>query len=98
MSKTIDLIAKLRRPPLLIRAARFGMRDYNRSRDLQRLLPGRGIPAPHKAVEYLVDEERELEATRILGDASYSVLKHVRVMIALLGEVQLAKRSVTDAR
>lgn len=98
MSNTIDLMLKMRRPALLIRAARHGMQDYNRSRDLQRLLPGRGVPAPEKAVEYLVDEERELEATRILGDASYSVLKHVRVMIALFGEAQLAKRAALGPR
>ncbi len=31
------LLAELRRPRLLIRAARYGMQDYRRERDLKRL-------------------------------------------------------------
>ncbi len=32
------VLANLRRPRLLIRAARFGLQDYRRDRDLRRLL------------------------------------------------------------
>jgi len=32
------ILANLRRPRLLIRAARFGLEDYRRDRDLSRLL------------------------------------------------------------
>ena len=39
------LLADLRRPRLLIRAARFGVADYKRERDLRRLI--KRPTAPH---------------------------------------------------
>ena len=38
MSDFRQMLAEIRRPRLLIRAARFGMTEYNRDRDLKRLL------------------------------------------------------------
>ena len=37
MTDLISLVHALRRPSLLIRAARFGLADYNRNRALKRL-------------------------------------------------------------
>ena len=86
------LLADLRRPKLLIRAARCGLTDYRRERDLKRLLHGQ--PSPDRALPRLLNEEETLEATRQSGDVGYSVGRHIEVLIALMGEVRLLPRVV----
>ena len=86
------LLADLRRPKLLIRAARCGLTDYRRERDLKRLLHGQ--PSPDRALPRLMNEEEALEATRRSGDVGYSVGRHIEVLIALMGEVRLLPRVV----
>jgi len=89
------LLADLRRPQLLIRAARCGLADYRRDRDLRRLIDGQ--PSPDRAVRRLLSEE-ELEATRQAGEAGYSVARHIEVLIALMSEVRLLPRVVQSMR
>lgn len=86
--------ATLRRPRLLIRAAHHGLADYNRNRDLRRLLAGQA-PTPREAVARLIDEERALEDARKDGGRAYSVARHVDVMIAILAEMRLLNRQRT---
>ena len=85
------LLANLRRPRLLMRAARFGLAEYRRDRDLRRLVPMTG--SPEDTVPRLISVEERLEATRLAGDASYSAARHIDVLIALLAEVQLLRGS-----
>lgn len=85
-----DLLATLRRPRLLIRAAHCGMVDYRRDRDLRRLVAS--TPTPERAVPRLIAEEERLEQTRRDGEASYSVARHIEVLIALMAEVRLLPR------
>ena len=87
------LLADLRRPQLLIRAARHGLADYRRDRDLRRLLDSQ--PSPDRAVRRLLSEEENLEAIRLSGEASYSVTRHIEVLIALMSEVRLLPRIVS---
>lgn len=82
-------ISNLRRPRLLVRAARLGIADYDRDRDLSRLMGLARTPSPQSAVERLMDEEDKLESTRAMGDASYSVMRHVEILIALMAEARL---------
>jgi len=89
MTDILKVLSSLRRPRLLIRAARFGIEDYNRNRDLKRLLRGTPLPSPTKAVNTLMAEEARLEETRQSGDASYNVAKHVEILIALMAEARL---------
>lgn len=91
MTDFAQVLAALRRPRLLIRAAHHGVADYNRNRDLKRLLSGQA-PAPREAVARLIDEERALEEARRDGGAAYSVARHVDVMIAILAEMRLVNR------
>jgi hypothetical protein len=86
------LLAELRRPQLLIRAARHGLADYRRDRDLRRLLDSQ--PSPDRAVRRLLSEEENLEAIRLSGAANYSVTRHIEVLIALMCEVRLLPRPV----
>ena len=86
------LLADLRRPQLLIRAARCGLSDYRRERDLRRLINGQ--PSPDRAVRRLLSEEEQLEAIRRAGEPTYSVARHIEILIALMGEVRLLPRVV----
>ncbi|NUB43008.1 hypothetical protein GEU84_001305 [Fertoebacter nigrum] len=84
-----SLLADLRRPRLLIRAARHGLADYRRERDLRRLI---GTALADQALPQLWSEEERMEATRQTGDASYSIARHVELLIALMAEVRLLPR------
>ncbi len=85
-------LADLRRPRMLIRAARCGLGDYRRERDLRRLI--NGVAPPERAMSRLICEEERIEETRRSGDAGYSASHHVEVLIALMAEVNLLPRGL----
>lgn len=89
MENLTNLLRSLRRPRLLVRAARFGLADYNRNRDLKRLFRGEVLPGPGNALPQLVAREEEVEANRKSGAAAYSVARHIEILIALIAEVRL---------
>ena len=89
MSDLTTFVNSLSRPRLLLRAARHGLTDYNRSRVLKRLMRTQSLPSPTGAVTSLLTVEASLESARREGDAAYSVARHVEVMIALLAETRL---------
>ena len=90
MSDCCTLLANLRRPRLLMRAARFGLGEYRRERDLRRLV--KTVAPPEETLPHLMQVEEGLEATRLSGDATYSVARHIDVLIALLAEARLMRR------
>jgi hypothetical protein len=79
-------IADLRRPRLLVSAARHGMTNYRRTRDLQRIAGQSQRATPHAVVESLLHQEEQVEQTRLAHDGTYSVNKHVELLIALMAE------------
>lgn len=84
------ILANLRRPRLLIRAARFGLEDYRRDRDLRRILPA-SLPV-EATVSQLLQEEARLETIRVAGAQDYPMARHIEVLIALMAEVRLLPR------
>lgn len=88
MCRTSNLPDDLRRPRLLIRAARHGLQDYRRERDLRRLLP-QGAQSGVDALPRLIAAEAEAEATRCRGDAAYNIARHIDLLIAMLAEARL---------
>jgi hypothetical protein len=90
------LLSELRRPQMLIRAARYGISDYRRDRDLKRLLNG-SHPSPLQSVPQLLNEEKQMEAIRTAGDAAYSIARHIEVLIALMAEVRLLPQTTLKA-
>lgn len=94
MTEFTKVLAKLKRPKLLIRAAHHGISEYNRNRDLKRLLK-QTAPAPEKAMEQLINEEAMLEKARCEGGTNYSVSRHVDIMIAMLAEMRLLNRMIS---
>ncbi|WP_147125001.1 DUF6477 family protein [Shimia ponticola] len=96
MKDLFSMISALRRPRLLISAARHGVADYERTRHLKRVLGGFNPPTPGAAVMRLLEIERGLNAARNDGDATYDVAKHVDILIAIMGEARLLRRQETS--
>ena len=90
MTDPQSLLSSLRRPSLLVRAARHGAADYNRDRLLRRVLPGEMPPGPGLAFERLAEREAEIDLARREGGAAYSLARHVEALVALIEEARLA--------
>ncbi len=89
MQDILTMLKQLNRPRLLIRAARFGQKDYRRERDLRRILKTSAAPAgPGRAIVELIGVETQHEDKRKTGDASYSIARHIEVLIALMAEAK----------
>ena len=82
-------LGALRRPRLLIRAARFGLSDYRRTPALRRILAAAGARSAAQVVTVLLAREAECDARRRSGDAGYSIARHVELLIALMAESRL---------
>ena len=93
MIPTLNLLSHLRRPRLLIRAARIGADDYSRSTHLNRLL-GETPPCHHnEALTRLMSLEAEQEELRCAGSANYGVARHVEILSAMMGEARLVSNA-----
>ena len=91
MTDLLTMLAGLKRPKTLIRAARIGMRDYRRTTTLKRLL-GFGHPTETTPIVFaLMELEAELNDERQANAAGYSPMRHVEVMIALMSEADLLR-------
>ena len=88
MTELATVLDALRRPKILIRAARAGVVDYRRERDLKRLLKAPKGFAPLQAISTLLAEENRLEANRTSGEATYNLQRHVAVLTAILAEAR----------
>ena len=91
MTDLLTLLNQLRRPKILIQAARFGMIEYRREASLRRLLSATQLPGNGAALAALMEIEGELEDQRRIDDASYSPARHVEVMIAIMGEARFLR-------
>ena len=82
-------LARLRRPPLLVRAARLGLSGYARDAALPRLLGAGRVPPVRAALAQLIEMERAQDAARRKGGATYRAADHVALLIAVMGEARL---------
>ena len=89
MNDFANMLDALRRPKILIRAARAGVVDYRRERDLKRLLKSARTSAPHQAIGSLLSEEDRLETSRTAGDGTYDLQRHIAVLTAIIAEARL---------
>lgn len=85
--RTLGRFQALHRPRLLIRAARFGLSDFRRERDLRRIL-GDAAPPGMATLARLLDVEEAMEAERTTGAAAYRPARHVEALIALMAEAR----------
>lgn len=91
MLDLLTQISDLRRPRLLIRAARIGAQTYRREARLPRLL-GYGVTLRiGPTLMKLMALEADMNDKREDGDAGYSIAAHVDLLIAIMGESQLLR-------
>lgn len=93
MESLLTKLGHLRRPQILIRAARVGVMDYRRSTHLRRHLGAGTLPRNGPALMRLVEMEQALNDRRLSRDASYSASAHVDLLIAMMGEARLLRAS-----
>ncbi len=91
MLDLLSLLHTIRRPRLLIRAARFGMDDYRRDIHLPRLLGHGRQPRSGAALARLIEMEADLNDLRKENAAGYSPVRHVEILIAMMGEAQILR-------
>ena len=94
MQDIISILDSLRRPRLLIRTARFGLDDYRREIHLRRILGPMPLPRSGAALMKLLDIEEEMNRQRRADEAAYSPLRHVEVLIAMMGEARIVRTSL----
>ena len=47
------------------------------------------VPSPRAALETLIEEEARIETVRKMGDATYSVSRHIELLVAMMAEARL---------
>ncbi len=97
MQDLLTMLNALHRPRLMMRAARIGAQDYRRATHLPRLLGYGVLPGHGGALIKLIEMEALLEDQRTDGDASYSLIRHLDVLIAMVGEARVLKAAQVSA-
>lgn len=95
MKNILELLDGLRRPALLIGAARIGQAGYRRQAHLRRHLGHGPIPSSSVALARLIEIEGRLERERQESAMTYCVTRHVDVLIAMLGEASALRLEAT---
>ena len=97
MQDALTLQQRLHRPRLLMRAARIGAEDYRRAAHLPRLLGYGNLPRHTQALMRLMEIEAELNAQRIDDESAYNLLRHIDVLIAIVGEARIMQAAQSAA-
>lgn len=98
MSQFQKRLSNLKRPKILIKAAKIASQTYRRSRDLSRIL-GYSHPTLDSSIhQQIFDLEHSINQKRRLGDASYDLKTHVQVLGALLAEVSVELQSADHTK
>lgn len=97
MQDILTMLNTLHRPRLMMRAARIGAQDYRRAAHLPRLLGYGVLPRHGAALLKLMDIEAALEEQRTQSDASYSLIRHLDVLIAMVAEARILRRAQASA-
>jgi hypothetical protein len=98
MFDILGQVAALKRPALLVQAARFGVDHYTRSRHLRRILRSLTIPRPGEAIMRLIEAESIENDKRLTAAADYSIAAHVELLVALMGEARLLRAAIRPAK
>lgn len=88
MQDLLTQAMRLKRPDLLVRAARFGLDDYVRDRDLRRCLQTEMLPSPGRALMELLQIEKQINSDRCDRLGNYQARTHIAVLTAIMAETQ----------
>ncbi len=97
MFNIIEILQTLKRPKILVRAARLGLAEYNRDRELRRITKTSQNTCQQAVFDRLLAHEIHLEHARCNGDASYSIQRHIQVLTAVLAEAKLIMKHNKNA-
>ena len=81
----------------MMRAARAGAESYRRDAHLPRLLGRSVLPRHKEALLNLIGIEAELNTKRKDAEPDYSLLRHLDVLIAMVGEARILRAAQTAA-
>lgn len=97
MDGTYTALVALRRPRILIGAARFGVAQYDRKAVLRRIF-GEAIPVPGElSLRRLLEYEAAMDAARKNALGSYAIADHIDALAAIMAESRLLhERGVID--
>ncbi|MGB0960212.1 MAG: DUF6477 family protein [Halocynthiibacter sp.] len=88
-----SVLETMKRPKILMLAARHRVADYTRDKDLRKLTRTDYMPGPSEALLLLISLEKSMNHKRVEQDGTYNVYRHVDVLGAILGEaVHMKKR------
>lgn len=94
MSDILTWINSLKRPGLLVRAAKLGLADYDREKVLKKVSASGTPEGSPRALEAMIPVEEALNQARRDGDASYVPSRHVEILAAILAEFRLLRTVV----
>jgi hypothetical protein len=97
MQDILSSLQAMRRPELLIRAARIGARAYSRQTHLTRLIGIMPAPSSGAVLMQLIELEAEANDDRKNKQAGYSPARHVDILIAMMGEARMLQQARQDA-
>lgn len=86
MSDFLNDLKALKRPRLLIRAARFGLDGYHRDQALSRLIAPRAYLSHRAALERLLDAEEQINSQRKARHVEYQPSRHIELLTAIMAE------------
>lgn len=98
MQDILTMVSRLKRPRSLVNAARFGIDDYRRDRDLPRLLLSDAPPRRGSALAQLMDRETALNEARLERAAHYTIARHIDVLCAVMCEARDLQAERSAAR
>ena len=88
MKDVIGQLSSLKRPVLLMKAARIAAKHYRRERHLRSLLDTSHLPRHPVALLRLSEIESEMNLRREFSNANYSVTRHIEVLTAMVAEAR----------
>ena len=92
MQDVLSILSQMRRPKLLMRAARIGADEYRRERHLPRILGITGLPRSGEALLRLIEIEETQNTTRVTHEGNYNMARHVEILIAMVAEARLLQQ------
>lgn len=91
MPDVLTLLDAIKRPRLLINAARIGLTDYRRDTHLPRHLGGDRPARSSDALRQLMILEKDMDDRRRANAADYSAARHVGLLIAMIAEARILR-------
>ena len=82
-------IRDLRRPKLLVSAARHGVDSYTRNIHLAQYITIDPLPGPGVALMQLFDIEREMNDARLMKSGAYAPSQHIDILVAIMAEAHI---------